>query len=98
MPRTVNAGLAAAIARGAFNPYMRGVFYVDGTAHEVEVLKYKLTGLEIEAQVAEYRADDYPAYFAIRRGAVMAGIPETITTGKFHIGERRFEVFNSTNR
>ncbi|MGE5249795.1 MAG: hypothetical protein ACM3QS_06220 [Bacteroidota bacterium] len=98
MPRTVSAELTAAMAGGAFNPYIRGIFYVDGAAHEVEVLKYRLTGLELEAQVAEYYADDYPAHFAIRRGAVIAGNPETLTTGKFYIGERRFEVFNSTDR
>src|SRR5512140_1689918 len=98
MPRTLDPILKAALDSGAFNAYIKAVYYSGGVGTEVNVLKYRLTGTELEVDTDNFIGSIYPAYIAMRRGVVIDGTPVTLDTSKFFIGRRDFELFEGTKR
>lgn len=97
MPRTIDATLYAAMTSGAFSPHMRAQYYRAGVKTAAQVLRYRLTGTELDITTDIFASDTYPAYIELERGAVINGTPSFITTSKFYIGERHYEFFNATN-
>ena len=97
MPRTVDATLYSTMNSGAFAPYMQANYYRGANKTAAQVLKYKLTGTELDITTDIFASDDYPAYIELSRGAVISGTPSFLTTSKFYIGSRHYEFFNATN-
>lgn len=91
MPRTLNATLKAALESGSFNAYIQmkwGVNYSD-------VLKYKLTGTTLEAEVNPMYGS--PDTVQLVRGVTIAGVEYSLTTSKFYVIEREVQSFQSTS-
>src|SRR5574340_941260 len=98
MPRILDATLQAAMESGKFLPYIRAVYYSSGIGTEVQVLKYKLTGTELDVDTETFIGSVYPAYIAMKRGVVVDGTEYTLTSSKFYIGRRYFEVFENAKK
>lgn len=86
--RTIDATLQAALDSGSFNAYIKARIRRASPAYEqtVNVLKYKLTGTELEIKVEGVilaSNPPKPTTIELIRGVTISGINYTISTSKF---------------
>lgn len=104
--RTIAAPLAAALASGSYEPYIKVTFKnallrnPDGTfyegfgpsPHTTDVLKFWLTDEETEITIEKWKnsPNNYGRFY-ISRGAIINGTPSYIDSGYFYAREIRYD-------
>ena len=82
MPRILPDALTAVMDSGVYNPYLKVLLFLDDEeeAITVDVLAFKIQDTVAECIIPYDAAYLDNAYFAIQRGAMIAGVPVTIRT------------------
>src|SRR3990172_7458514 len=94
MPRTLPAALTTVMDAGIYEPYLR--VHINASPNDtgaaiVQPKGFKLESLRASIEVASFSSAPDEGYFRIERGALIAGVPVTISSIWFSIVDFTFD-------